>query len=150
MKLNPTCAPIQSVVGRSSFGFDGFMEENIELKHKFAELNTAWSLDDVQLDFAAHTVTCVLTIAEARQWTVLFKSLVDLHYAPDYRDEPGFVFGDVKFETLHCEDELSEGEGLWVHGNDAYKDDMPVYRVTFNSGDHHLKIVCRSIEFIDS
>lgn len=127
-----------------------FMEESINLKHKFTEANAAWCLDDVRLDFTAHTVTCVLMMAETRHLTILFKSLVDIHYSPDYTDEPSFVFGDVKFETLLREDELSAGEGLRVHGNEAYKGDLPMYRVEFNSGDYHLKIVCRSIEFSDS
>src|SRR5882762_8631396 len=125
------------------------MEESIDLECKFRELNVAWCVDDVRLEYNTHILTCRFMMSETLYWNVHFKGLVDLHYAPDYMDdEPGSLV-EAKLETLRHEDELDEGEGLWLHGNGAFIQDMPMYRVTF-SGDTFLKIVCRAIEFVET
>ena len=56
----------------------------------------------------------------------------------------------LKLEKISHEDELASGEGLWIHGKNSYAEDLPCYRVTFESGDFRLKIVCRTVKVIES
>ena len=126
------------------------MSKTVYLEQEFAELNKAWDVLDLQLDFNANSAKCILSVAEGRNKTVLFDGIIDIQYAPDFSDSPPWVFGDVKLERLLTERELEDSEGLWIHEEGSYKEALPCYRVSLESGDFRLKIICRNVEVVDS
>jgi hypothetical protein len=126
------------------------MNETINLEEQFVGLDHALAILEIQFDLRLNSAKCVLGFAEAQRKTILFDGIIDLHFAPDVSDSLPWVFGDVKHEKISREDELASGEGLWVHGGNSYAAVLPCYRVTFESGDFQLKIVCRTVKVIDS
>ena len=122
-----------------------------ELEREFEYLNSIrLDLTDIQVDFNAGLVKCVFGYPDDQNIELLFRDIIDLHYAPDYADEPPWIFGDVKLETLSQVNDLKTGEGLWVHQESFLKKYFPCYRVSFESGDFRLSIICRSIDVLTS
>jgi hypothetical protein len=126
------------------------MDKTIAFEQEFAELNKALAVLNIQLDFTANSVKCILNVAEGHNKTVIFDGIIDIQYAPDFSDSPPWVFGDVQLERVSRESELRDGEGLWVREKGSYDGVLPCYRVSFESGDFRLKIICRNIDVIDS
>jgi hypothetical protein len=121
--------------------------------HKLASMNAgehALDVLEIQFDLKLNSAKCVLGFAEAQHKTILFDGIIDLNFAPDFADSLPWVFGEVKLEKISREDELASGEGLWIHGRNSYAAVLPCYRVTFESGDFRLKIVCLTVKVIES
>ena len=104
---------------------------------------------EIALDYMGNTLRVMFTLPGNLRETILFSGLIDLHYAPDFSDHPIWIVGEAKIEKVSKESELLGNEGLWAHGKRSYEDALPCYRVSLQSADFRLTILCIKIEVLD-
>lgn len=119
------------------------------IERAMTELRKASDILDIALDYIANSAKITILVPGHIRETILFSGLVDLQYAPGFSDSPPWIIGEVRFEKLSNEDELMGGEGLWCHGKRSYEKAFPCYRVSLQSGDFRLKILCIKFEVLN-
>jgi len=128
------------------------MKDSMDLERQIMDLNAPRNILDVldiKFDFSSNSAKCILGDTEGHGKSILFEGIIDIHYAPDSADSPPWVSGGVKIEKISSESELDCDEGLWIHEKGYYEKLMPCCRVSFESGDFRLKVLCRNIQVAD-
>ena len=122
---------------------------NDSFERAITKLHEANVILDMKLDYINNCARITITLPENLRETILFSGLIDLRYAPDFSDHPPWLVGKVKIEKVCDESDLVGGEGLWVHGKRSYADAFPCYRVSLQSADFRLTILCLRIKALD-
>ena len=122
---------------------------NDSFERAITKLQEANVILDMTLDYINNCARITITLPGNLCETILFSGLIDLRYAPDFSDHPPWMVGKVKIEKVCDESDLVGGEGLWVNGKRSYADAFPCYRVSLQSSDFRLKILCLRIKALD-
>lgn len=101
----------------------------------------------MEFDFNANSLLIEFYWTNGKIKKLHLNGLVSINYRPDYTDKPPWVCLNVDIDEINSIEELKQSELLWVKGSNALKQlNFPIYRVTSESGDYYLKVVCKEIE----